>query len=457
MEFAIMVRVFCYLLFSFTLLTPVLAAELEFPPKIPGGKAVVTDSSPELLKGPDTIKADVKVATTPPTVDFMYYPGQDYKANLWSAWGENLAVGNKCYSPIGDHTGPHGNAFLYEYDADTKQLTEVVDVLSVIKIDDTNTYTPGKIHSRIDLGKDGWLYFSTHRGSTAVTTEKYNYKGDWILRYHPEQKKTEIVSHGPLPMQCMPTSRLDPERLIFYAGTADGDRSNKRIQFLAYDIQNKKVLYSDDHGPYRSIIFAPSTGKIYFHGDPKFSSPGGTDGPGKLVCFDPAKPGTPHGIDAAVGLRAASEETSDGRVYTTDHDNLWVFDTKTEQAKHLGPAAVGVNTYITSIDMDPKTERYLYYVPGAHGGGHKDGSAVVQYDTKTNTRKVICYLHPFFHKTYGFIPCGAFGTDISPEGDKLYITWNGNRETPLDKVGNQVKFNICAFMVVHIPESERSE
>jgi hypothetical protein len=450
-----MIRNCLFALFSLALVSCVHAAEPEFPPKIPGGKTVVTDTSPEMLKGPDTIKADVAVAKTPPTVDFMYYDGQDYKAKLWSAWGENLAVGNKCYSAIGDHTGPHGNAFLYEYDADTKQLTEVVDVQSVLKIDDPNTYTPGKIHSRIDLGTDGWLYFSTHRGSTVVTTPKYHYKGDWILRYHPEMKKTEVVVHAPLPMQCLPTSRLDPDRLIFYAGTADGDRKNKRMQFLAYDVRNKKVLYSDDHGPYRSMIFAKSTGKVYFHGDPKFSSPAGSDGPGKLVCFDPEKPGTPRGIDAAVGLRAASDESSDGRVYTVDHDHLWVFDTKTEKAKHLGPSAVGANTYTTSLDLDPRTERYLYYVPGAHGGAHKDGSAVVQYDTKTNTRKVICYLHPYFHKQHGFIPCGTFGTAISPEGDKLYITWNGNRNTPQGEVGERVKFDICGFMVIHIPASER--
>jgi hypothetical protein len=429
--------------------------ESEYPPKIPGDKQVATDSSSQMLVGTGTLKADVKVAKIPPTVDFMYYPGQDYPATLWSAWGDSLAVHDKCYSSIGDHAGPQGNAFVYEYDAATRQLKEVVDVRSVIKVPDGTTYTPGKIHSRLDLGRDGWLYFSTHRGSTKVTTEQHNYIGDWILRHHPESGRTEIVVHAPLPMQCLPTSRLDPDRLIFYAGTADGNRDNKRVQFLAYDVPGGNVLYSDDYGPYRCMIFAESTGKVYFHGHGAPGIPGTGDGPGRLFCFDPSRPGTPHATGARLGLRAASEETSDGRVYTADGDNLWVFDTKTEKARHLGPATVGVNTYITSIDIDPRSERYLYYVPGAHGGAYKDGSPLVQFDTRTKTRKVICFLHPFYHQKYGFIPCGAFGTAVSPDGDKVYITWNGNRNTAPGKVGGRVKFDICAFMVVHIPEAER--
>ena len=72
---------------------------------------------------------------------------------------------------------------------------------------------------------------------------------------------------------------------------------------------------------------------------------------------------------------------------------------------------------------------------------------------KTKTRKVIAFLHPFYFEKYGFIPCGAFGTAVSPEGDKVYITWNGNRDTK--EIGRRVKFDICAFMVVHIPEPER--
>jgi hypothetical protein len=428
--------------------TELLAQEVSFPPKIPGGKNVVTDKSKKMLVPVGELRDGVVIAKTPPTVDFMYYGGQDYATKLWSAWGDNLAVGNKCYSAIGDHDAPEGNAFLYSYDAETKELEEVVDLRKVLKVP-AGKYTPAKIHSRIDLGSDGWLYFSTHRGSTRTTIPENGFTGGWILRYHPEKKTTEIVAHAPLAQQTLPTSILDPDRLIFYAGTADGT-NQAEPKFLAYDIKNRKVLYSDDYGPYRYAIFAKSTGQVYFHGSRTAEN---RKAVGPLVRFDPEKPGQPVEIKATLGLRTASEETRSGKVYTADRDNLWEFDTKSEKVKELGPLAVASKDYITSIDLDRKTERYLYYVPGAHGGSENDGSPLVQYDLKTKTRKVIVFLHPYYHKKYDYVPGGCYGVAVSPAGDKVYITWNGARG--VTESTKKVRWNTCAFMVVHIPESER--
>ncbi|MFN4260784.1 MAG: hypothetical protein ACK4RK_15920 [Gemmataceae bacterium] len=428
--------------------------ELTWPPQLPGGQKMVTISAPNFLKGPADLKPGVQIAKTPPTVDFMYYDCQEQrpKGYLWSAWGDCLAVGNKCYSAIGDHGPIEGNAYVYEYDADKKELRQVVDVRKVLNLP-SGHYTPGKIHSRIDMGSDGCIYFSTHRGSTRTTTPANHYSGDWIFRYDPKTDKTEIVAHAPLPMQCMPASVLDPERMIFYAGTQDGANS-KPPSFLAYDVKNRKLLYSNEDGPSRAMILAKSTGRVYWN-ETRGGPPRSGLGASQLVRFDPAKPGAPVPIDAELGLRAASQESPDGKVYTANGDNLWVFDTKTEKAEHLGPAVVGKNEYIATMELDPKTNRYLYYIAGAHGGSHNDGSPLVQYDVKTKTRKVIAFLHPTCHEKYHFIPCGTYGVSVSPEGDKVYIVWNGNRDTPVGKATNRVKFDICGFMVVHVPESER--
>ncbi len=442
---------FSALVFAFAFPLAVNAAEVTFPPALPGGQTVVTDKSPQMLKPTDTLRAGVAIAKEPPTVDFMYYPGQDYETKLWSAWGDNLAVGDRCYSAIGDHDGPSGNALLYEYDSTTKSLRVVVDVKKLLKVP-AGEYTPGKIHSRIDLGSDGWLYFSTHRGSTRVTIPKFGFKGDWILRYHPEDQKAEIVAHAPLPMQTLPMSVLDPDRLIYYAGTQDG-ANEKDPMFLAYDIARRKVLFSCEDGPSRYAIFAKSTGKLYFHRGK--SSPNSTDGPRQLVRFDPETAKGLEKTSARLGLRAASEESADHHVYTIDHDNLWSFNTQTEKVVDMGSAAVGSMTYTTSIDLDPQTNRYLYYVPGAHGGAERDGSPLVQYDVKTRQRKVIAFLHPFYFKKYDYVPSGVFGTAVSPAGDKVYITWNGARGA--ESLDKKVRWNTCAFMIVHIPESERPE
>jgi hypothetical protein len=409
-------------------------------PVLPDGKTVVTLTSADLLKPPARIK-DVAIAHTPPVVDFRYYPGQTYEGNPWSNWGDGVATPGKYYSAIGDHKAPDGNAFVYEYDDATKTLKKIVDLRELLNVPD-GQYSPGKIHSRLDIGCDGWVYFSTHRGSTKVTTDEYGYKGDWIVRHHPDSGLTEVVAHGPAGKQCIPCSVLDPDRLIFYGGTAAGDSRDKRNLFFAFDVRKKSVLYSGYGGPARYMIFSKSTGNVYF-------TPGLA---GRLFRYHPDQDG-PVGLDVKLGLRAATQETPDGVVYTVSRDDavIYRFDTKTEKAERIGTAAVGEPTYITTIDVDA-TGRYLYYVPGAHGDSEKDGCAIVQFDVRTCSKKVVAFLHPLLKQRLDYTPLGTFSTAVSPSGDKLYITWNGNLGGMKRR---RLAWDACALTVIHIPASER--
>jgi carotenoid cleavage dioxygenase-like enzyme len=108
--------------------------------------------------------------------------------------------------------------------------------------------------------------------------------------------------------------------------------------------------------------------------------------------------------------------------------------------------------YVTTLDVDPGG-RYLYYVCGAHGGSQRDGTPIVQFDVRTGKKKVLAFLHPFYKEKYGYVPLGTFGSAVSEDGSKLYVTWNGNRGGA-DSRG-RVGFDTCALTVVHIPESER--
>ena len=58
--------------------------DLPYPPKLPGNRNVVTDQSKKFLVGPESIKKSVKIAATPPTVDFLFYPQQNYPGKPWS-------------------------------------------------------------------------------------------------------------------------------------------------------------------------------------------------------------------------------------------------------------------------------------------------------------------------------------------------------------------------------------
>ena len=420
-------------------------AEVTFPPELPGGEPVITVSSEEFLKPAATLTSGVGIARMAPTVDLMFFPGQNYPGNPWSAWGDSIASGGKYYASIGDHLAPGGNAFVFEYDPATKKLRQLVDVRKLLALPEGH-YTPGKIHGRLDVGDDGWIYFSTHRGSTRVTTDQFHYEGDWIIRCDPASGKTEIIAHGPVPKHCVPCSVLDPQRLIFYGGTAPGiGPDGEGVQFFAYDVRARKLLYSGPDGPARYMIFAKSTGRIYF-------TPG-KEGEGALMRFDSGRGGAPEKLSAVIGLRAATQETPRGFVYTVSSGQggaaaaIYAFNTKTEQVENLGPAAVGTQTYITSIDADP-SGRFLYYIPGAHGGSERDGSPIVQFDVQTRKKKVIAFLHPFFAEKYGCTLKGTFSSAIDPAGDKLYITWNNSR-------GSRA-WDSCLLTVIHIPEQERT-
>jgi hypothetical protein len=417
-----------------------------FPPTLPGGQVVVRDTSDEFLKAPATLREGVAVATAAPTIDFLYFPGQTYPGRPWSNWGDGVAANGRYYTAIGDHLAPGGNAFVFEYDPAARTFKQLVDVRRLLNLPEGH-YTPGKIHTWLDLGGDGWLYFATHRGSEGATTTANHYTGDWIIRCHPTTGKAEVVAHAPVPKHSIPCSVLDPERLIFYGGTAAGrEVTDEGIRFLAYDLKNRKVLHVAPDGPSRAMIFARSTGRVYY-------TPGSEKADtGTLVRFDPATGGPPTKLRADIGIRAATKETPQGVVYTVSQGqggrdaHLYAFDVKTEKVEDLGPAAAAGNTYVASLDADP-SGRYLYYVPGAHGGSDKDGTAVVQFDTKTRRRKVIAFLHPFYQQKYGCTPVGTYCTAVDPAGDKLYVTWNVNR-------GGRA-WDCCALTAIHIPESER--
>lgn len=74
-------------------------AAVTFPPALPDGKAVVSHTGDEFLKAPDSLRKGVAVAKTAPTVDFLYFPGQDYEGNPWSNWGDSLAAQRQILPP----------------------------------------------------------------------------------------------------------------------------------------------------------------------------------------------------------------------------------------------------------------------------------------------------------------------------------------------------------------------
>jgi hypothetical protein len=432
-------------------------ASLPWPPRLPDGKEVVTDRSSDFLVKPENVqlKEGVQIAKTPPTIDFLYFFGQTNPGKLWSVWGDGSTHGSKYYTSIGNHNSPRGEGQVYEYDSKTMKLRMLMDVKDFLEkpgmLAPGEDYIPGKIHSRTEMGSDGWIYFSTHRGSTQDnTTDARGYKGDNIYRVNPKTGEQQIAAHYPMPKHTIPASVLDPKRLIYYGGTAQGnDSKDKGVWFIAYDVKNNKLLKKAEGGFDRYAIFASSTGCVYWRGLAK-AKEGGTDAGAGGRQYDP-KTNEITPCPQAPVVRACTQETKNGIVYgfTQGDKNMWAFNTRTETLKTVGPGMVASQTYVTSMDLDPVNQRYIYYVPGAHGGGIKDGTPVVQYDLKTNTRKIIAFLSKFYTEKYGYSPDGTFSTAVSPDGSILYITWNGSR------LPDAKDWDTAAMTVIHIPKSER--
>src|SRR5262249_36828311 len=125
---------------------------------------------------------------------------------------------------------------------------------------------------------------------------------------------------------------------------------------------------------------------------------------------------------------------------------LYALDVKTEKVTELGPAGVGSQEYVTALALDAKG-RYLYYCPGAHGNADRDGTPIVQFDTKSKTRKVIAFLAKRFAAKYAVTPKGTYSLALDDKGERLFITWNASR-------GGR-NWDCCLLTVVAIPETER--
>ena len=410
---------------------------LPYPPTLAGGQTQVTENSPAFLVPGPNLREGVLVAKTPPVVDFAFYPQQNYPGNPWSHRSDGIVRGDKYYSSSNDHLAPRGTALLWEYDAVTKQFRLLCDTTKFLESQHAfppeMNYRPGEMQSRIDLGSDGWLYYCTDRGSPTVTDDAHGYLGEWILRTHPQTLATEIVATHPIEKHTLPASVLDPERMILYCGTAVGkDAPNQKIQFFAFDLKSRKLLKVADDGPTRTMIFAKSTGCVFWEG--KRYDPATNE-------ITPAS--VPH-------VRSATAETPQGIVYGTSGTaaDLWAFHVKTGELKQLGSAAVASQEYIASIDADP-TGRYLYYAPGAHGGAARDGTPVVQYDVTTGHKKVLAFLHQLFLDKHGYTPDGCFGSALDEKGERLFISWDGWRK------GQPRGWESCSLTVIHIPAAER--
>jgi hypothetical protein len=437
-----------------------------WPPPLPGaGKnGSVTLTSDRFLETPvdvgiwleDDGAADFTVAKEAPIVDLAFHQdlGPDAaNRRLWSSWGDiGLAADGNVYCGIGDHgddAGGDARCFLYRWDPETKTLRQIVDMNKVVPP------RPGqpawsKVHAKIDEAADGKIYFCcTLNAGNRAGDERYGWTkelpGAQLYRYDPATEKVEVFANLP-PKRCTATSLLDRERNIWWCNLEAGGGD----ALFGLDLSTKKVVFQSKDG---EVGFNRNFALLH-DGSILFNAAESRLG---LVSSSSRKLSQLDAVfEETKGMRCSTRESSDHFVYGSTHgsNQLFRFHTQTMKLELLGFNWLS-GQYTTVMVLSPD-ERFLYYLPGAHGKAFLHGTPVIQYEIATGTRKVLAFLAEGLKEKTGFVPGGTYGIKLSKDGGTLYVNFNGHaaehqRPSRMKPIG----FGLCAFAAIHIPESER--
>ena len=439
-------------------------ALVDWPPALKGAKeGTVTLKSDLFLQVPANVATAAKVegaapftvAKTAPTVDFAYHRdlGPDaVHRRLWSSWGDIcLASDGKVYCALGDHgddVGGDARCFIYCWDPKKKTLERIVDMNEVIP-PKKGQPAWSKVHAKIDEAADGGILFCCtlndgNRASHPTYQWNDNLPGGQIYRYDPKTGKTSVFASLP-PKRCTATSLLDRERQIWWCNLEAGEGN----ALWGLDLRTKKPVFQAPEGSMgfnRNFALARD-GSIYFNGKETISH---YDLEKKTITS------MKSAFGKSPGMRATTRESKDGWIYGVTYQTTQLFKYKPAEDKL---EMLGTNwlsgSYVAVADLSPD-ERFMYYLPGAHGGAFKDGTPVVQYEIATGKRKVLAFLVPGFEKEHDYVPAGTYGIKISADGSTLYVNFNGHAgDAQRPRQMKPIGFGLCGFAAIHIPESER--
>jgi hypothetical protein len=439
--------------------------ETAWPPELRDARGgTVTIRSEGFLRIPASVAeargkdgaAAFVVAKEPPTVELAYQRDLGENAvqrRLWSSWGDIcLASDGSVYCGIGDHgndVGGDARCFVYRWDPRRKVLEKVIDMNEVVP--------PGngqpawsKIHAKIDEGPDGKIYFSCtlNDGNRAkLPTHKWNdaLPGGQLYQYDPATGKTVAFANLP-PRRCTATSLLDRAGNIWWCNLEAGEGD----ALWGLNLKTKLPVFQAPDGStaFNRAFALARDGSIYVNGED-----------GGLARFNPATRAltkTKNSFGDSPGMRCATRESKDGAIYGVTHktNQLFRYRPAEDELTLLGPSwLAGSYTTVCELSSD---ERFLYYLPGAHGGAFRDGTPVIQYDIAAGRQKVLAFLAPAIEEAYGYVPAGTYGAKISADGGTLYVNFNGHAADAIRPAHMKpIGFGLCAFAAIQIPASER--
>lgn len=441
-----------------------------WPPPLRGAKnGTVTLRSERFLEIPEFVAKAQKmegaaaftVAKEAPTVDLAFHGNLGPNAigrRLWSSWGDIcLASDGKVYCGIGDHAddaGGDARCFIYVWNPANKTLEQIVDMNRVIP-PQAGQPAWSKVHAKIDEGADRKIYFSCtlndgNRAGAANFRWTKNLPGGQLYQYDPAKRQTTVFATLPNAPRCTATSLYDRQRNTWWCNLEVGGNA-----LYGLDLGTRKPVFQAADGSmgFNRAFACDRAGNVFFNGPKntlwKYDRTANRLGQTKTAWRD------------SPGMRSATRESRQGLLFGTTHGNakmpgtrqLWRYAPARDELSLLGPCWLS-GDYVTVAELSPD-ERFVYYLPGAHGQAFASGTPVIQYDIANNRRKVIAFLARAFEQTHDYVPAGTYGVKISADGGTLYVNFNGHPTKNLPKHLRPNGFGLCAFAAIHIPRSER--
>ncbi|MBW3540329.1 MAG: hypothetical protein KY476_08665, partial [Planctomycetes bacterium] len=136
------------------------------------------------------------------------------------------------------------NAYLVEFDPQTKAMKVVVDCHKEIGTDATGFAAQAKIHTRNNVGESGRIYFGTKQGYPKEGEKRTDYPGGYTLVYDPATGKTRVYGI-PVKHQGIISVTPDESRGVAYISTCSDERPIESTHFMVLDLES---------GEYRDLL-----------------------------------------------------------------------------------------------------------------------------------------------------------------------------------------------------------
>lgn len=492
--------------------------ERIWPPELPtaneNGVATLTGS--DLLQIPPAVKGildsnpnlQLMVAKEAPKVELVYFdelPSPSFNGTGWSSWGDiTIASDGKVYAGIGNHGGiEKGEAFIYCWDPLKRELKKIADINKITGAQPNEVHF-SKVHAHIIEGKDHKIYFTGTlddggKAGSSPILEKWTTKiaGGKLFQYDPETDKTIVYADFPK-ARVTATMKYDIKRNILYCALEGDPAYNDGFALGVFDMNKKEWIYQGTPGQItmdRNFML-DAKGNLYYNGRESYDHTGVRlkgllkdwrnnqdmkSDEGKLISasmipktkkrlnrdvgryttlwkYDPRTNSVSptNSYFKSTGFRSETRESKDGNIYgTTMGGELFRYAPSDDEITLLGSNFLADGEYITVCDLSPD-EKYVYYLPGAHGSAGFSGTPVIQYNIEKGEQKALAFLYEPMNKAFNYAPGGTYGMKISNDGSTLYVGLNGSPSDSLRPKGLGRGFGLTSFAIIHIPSSQRS-